>query len=98
MKNKSLKFIAKLTTAATIISMFATVLPANAANPTLIKDTLDRLKISVSATHSLSMTLPAGGITTGNTLTVTYTGFGTDFAGTPTVTCGAGTATAGFAT
>lgn len=72
--------------------------PVLAAAPTLLKDTLSTLKTSTSATHSLSMTLPAGGITTGNTLTVTYTGFSADFAGSPTVTCGAGTATAGFAT
>ena len=44
------------------------------------------------------MTLPAGGITAGNNLTVTYTGFGVDFAGAPVVTCGAGAAAAGFGT
>lgn len=98
MKNKIFNLVAKFTAIATILASVMTVSPASAAQPTLMKDTLDRLKISVSATHSLSMTLPAGGITTGNTLTVTYTGFGTDFAGTPTVTCGAGTAAAGFAT
>jgi hypothetical protein len=69
-----------------------------AASPTSIKDVLSTLKASTSATHTLTMTLPAGGITTGNTLTVTYTGFGADFAGSPVVTCGAGTATAGFGT
>lgn len=100
MKNKILRLVAKITTFATIMSSVMTFSPASAATPTLMKDTLDRLKVSVSASHSLSMTLPAGGIapiTTG-TLTVTYTGFGTDFAGAPTVTCGAGVATASFAT
>jgi len=92
------KLVSFGTATAVIAGLLLTISPAQAATPTLLKDTLDRLKISVSATHNLSMTLPAGGITTGNTLTVTYTGFGTDFAGTPTVTCGAGTATAGFAT
>lgn len=84
-----------------VLSMFVSVAPASAASqPTLMKDTLDRVKISVSASHSLSMTLPGSGITPGTsgTLVVTYTNFGSDFAGSPTVTCGAGTATAGFAT
>ena len=94
------KFFAKtLTAVIVIISLFEfNSFSALAASPTNLKDTLDRLKVSVSATHSLSMTLPAGGITTGDTLTVTYTGFAADFAGAPVVTCGAGSATAGFGT
>jgi hypothetical protein len=79
-------FVKVLTMIVVVVSIFQFgLLPALAAPPTLLKDTLDRLKVGVNATHSLSMTLPAGGITTGNLLTVTYTGFATDFAGTPTV-------------
>lgn len=99
MKNKSFKLIAKLTTVATIVSMFVSVLPASAATPTLMKDTLDRLKISVSAAHVVSMTLPGAGILPATTgaITITYTGFGT-LTTTPNVVCGAGTATASLAT
>lgn len=98
MKNKILTSIARLTAVAMLVSSVFNFVPVNAASVTSVSDTLDTLVASVSATHSLSMTLPGSGITTGNTLTVTYTGFATDAAGTPTVTCGAGTATAAFAT
>jgi hypothetical protein len=100
MNMKVKRLLGKALTVATLVAaaMQFNAAPAFAGTPTLLKDTLDTVKVSVSATHSLSMTLPTGGITTGNTLTVTYTSFGTDFAGAPTVSCGAGTATAGFAT
>jgi len=66
----------------------------NAATPTLMKDTLGRLKAAETlVTHSVSMTLPNGGIPNGQTLTITYASF-TAFAGSPTATCGTGTATA----
>ena len=73
------------------------VLAAGAA--TNMKDTLSRQQISTSASHVISMVLPAGGITTGNTLTVTYPGtFGT-LTTTPDVVCsGGGSAAAGLGT
>ncbi|MEY4744397.1 MAG: hypothetical protein RL272_342, partial [Candidatus Parcubacteria bacterium] len=73
MKNKILNLVAKFTAIATILSSVMVVSPASAASPTLMKDTLSTLKVSVSASHVVSMTLPAGGIPVGNTLTVTYT-------------------------
>ena len=89
--------IAVLTAALVLVAQS----PVLAATPTLMKDTLDRLKQGVSATHSLSMTLPGAGITPANTgtLTVTYTGFGSDFAGpSVVVTCGVGGGSATFGT
>ncbi len=89
-------FIIAATLVLTAVSLFRVSL-AFAASPTEVSDVLDRLKVGVSAVHSLGMTLPAGGITTGNTLTVTYTDFSADFAGAPTVTCGVGSAAAALA-
>lgn len=94
MKNKIIKLVAKLMTFATIATSVMSVAPARAATPTLMKDTLSRLQISASATHSISMTLPGTGIIPATTgaIVLTYTDFGT-FTGSGTATCGAGTAT-----
>lgn len=98
--NKYNQLTAKILVVTIVVVALLRVGFVEAAAPTLMLDTLDRIKISESATHSLSMTLPGAGITPANTgtLLITYTGFGSDFAGTPVVTCGTGTATAGFAT
>lgn len=96
MQNKYMKIAAKVSAAATILAMFATVSPAMAAGTaTSPKDTLTREKISVAAVgHVVTMTLPSA--QTG-TLTLTYPSF-TAFAFT-SATCGGGTAVdAGTAT
>ncbi len=69
--------------------------PALAAAPTLMKDTLDRLKAAqATVAHSVSMTLPTGGIPNTQTLTLTYASFTAFANNTPVATCGSGTATA----
>jgi hypothetical protein len=79
MQNKITKIGAKVTAAATMLAMFATVSPAMAANATSMKDTLSREAISAtSVTHTLTMTLPTG-TTTGDFLS-TYTGTWANFA------------------
>ena len=92
--------VIKIILAAFVVTSLMRIDMASAATPTLMLDTLDRLKVGVNATHSLSMTLPGSGITPANTgtLVITYTGFGTDFAGSPVVTCGNGGAAASFGT
>ncbi len=98
-KVQKASFAKFLTLATILVSVFVmNAGTANALVPTLMKDTLSREKTSTTAAHVISMTLPAGGITTGNTLTITYPGtFGT-LTTTPDVICGAGSATAGLGT
>jgi hypothetical protein len=100
MKNQK-NFFAKILTMVVIaVSVFQVgSLPALASSPTGISDVLSRLQLSTNASHSLTMTLPSGGIPNGQNMTVTYTSFSTDFAGSPTATCGGGgTATAAVST
>jgi len=75
MKNKLVRLASQLTTAAMVVSMFASVTPASAAI-TVVKDTMSRLNASVTSSHSISfvsdvavtgnsarnMTLALGGI------------------------------------
>lgn len=96
MTNKIKSFISKnVIVIVVLVSSFVfQAMSVNAATPTLMKDTLGRLKAAeTSVTHSVSMTLPNGGIPNTQTLTITYASF-TGFAGSPTATCGTGTATA----
>lgn len=71
MKNKIFNLVAKFTAIATILASIMTVSPASAAAATNMKDTMSRLKASVTGvTHVVTMTLPAG--TTNGDLTLTY--------------------------
>jgi hypothetical protein len=99
-KQRHKEYVAKLVTTAVVMTsiFFMNAGTAFALVPTAMKDTLSREKVSVSAAHVLTMTLPTGGIPTGATLTVTYPGtFGT-LTTTPDVVCGGGLATAGLGT
>ncbi len=68
--NKITKLLGRVTAAATIVSMFATVSPALGAEATSMSDTLSRQMVSTSATHTLVATFPSG--TWDNTETVTF--------------------------
>jgi len=100
LKNIRKGFIVKLATISMIVTsiIFMNTGTAFALVPTSMKDTLTREKVSVAASHVVSMTLPAGGIPAAATMTVTYPGtFGT-LTTTPDVICGTGTASAGLGT
>lgn len=100
MRTHQRKFVAKTLVAIICIlaisGMNAKTVFALAA--TSMKDTLTREKAATSSAHVVSMTLPAGGISTGGLLTVTYPGSFSTLTTTPDVVCGAGTATASLAT
>jgi hypothetical protein len=96
MRLKQKHLIARALVAALVVATFVQFgsAPAFAASASGMKDTLDRVKVSATTVaHSVSMTLPSGGIPNTQTLTLTYASF-TAFAGSPTATCGTGTATA----
>lgn len=97
MKSKQKHLIAEIMTAIVIAASILqyNALPVFALAATSMKDTLDRAKASTAGVaHSVSLTLPAGGVPNTQTLTLTYASF-TAFAGSPTATCaGGGTATA----
>ena len=77
--NKFIKLVSRVTAAATIVSMFAMVSPAMAAEATGMSDTLSRQMVSVDATHTISMTL-TGSVADNATITLTYaSNGGTDF-------------------
>ena len=76
--NKFVKLASRITAAATIVSMFAMISPAIAADATDMKDTMSRQKISVTGVaHALTMTLPS---TVTGTLLSTYAGDWANFA------------------
>lgn len=56
MKNKLFKLATKLTTAAMVVSMMSSVLPASAAQLTGVKDVMTRLKATTASSHTISFT------------------------------------------
>ena len=73
--NKFIKLVSRVTAAATIVSMFAMVSPAMAAEATSMSDTMTRQKVSVSSSHLISMTLN-GSISAGQHIVLTYQDLG----------------------
>lgn len=63
---------AAVTTAATMLALVAPAGIVHAGSPSSIRDTLSRLQISVSATHSASATLPTDTWGAGESLTFDY--------------------------
>lgn len=92
--NKRLAKIMTMALLAALVFQFGAA-SVNAAVATSMKDTLDRLKAAqTSVNHSVSLTLPSGGIPNTQTLTLTYASFTAFANNSPVATCGAGTATA----
>src|SRR5687767_2611399 len=60
MKKQLIRFVARLTTIATIVSSMMSFSPASAATFSSSKDTMTRLAISTTADHTVVFTLPAG--------------------------------------
>jgi hypothetical protein len=79
MKNAFIQFIAKVTAAATIVSMFATVVPVRAATLTTMKDTMTRVKISSDADHTIEFVSPTGVESSTDTIIVEFDVPGTTF-------------------
>jgi hypothetical protein len=93
MTKKYTRIAAAFTIFATMFVMSATISPAFAAPVTDASDVLAREQTSQSGGHTLKLTLPADLVS--NTITFNYSTAGfTSVSATPSVTCGAGSATA----
>jgi len=86
------RITAAVTAAATMLTLMAPMAPVRAGSPSNIFDTLSRLQISVSATHSASATFPTDTWGVGETVTFDYgTALFALDASTPSCALGTGT-------
>jgi hypothetical protein len=95
MQSSFKQWFGRLLVVATAIAAMTPVIPASAALPTDVSDTLTRQKVSTAATHTLVATFPAGTWDNTETVTVSYSGPAFALAdSTPACALGVGTCTA----